>query len=1101
MTKHAKGALFALLLVFSTALSAFSGHITANTVWSSDVTITGDVYIDAGITLTIDPGVTVSFTKVDQNTDTIGDTDFFVDGRLLTLGTAAQPVIFTSNEASPAANDWAGIDFRNTGSVHSSLAYAQILYAWEAVNVEAKYIDISHCMIAYAGTYGMLVNNSYDGLVSIDGLTVYENGTYGVRVNAAGKINATNLISSSNATIGIWTVGTTSAIFGSSRSVSNGQEGVYISGAAPQFTNCDISSNGESGVVVETSTSNPTFTTCTISQNEDFGMEWANGCTGSVTYTEVINNAHAGFWVTSNTYPVINYCNIYGNGADTTALYLTEAIPSSSLYLTSSGTSSNYTLLMPMDKISQIHVSGYADHDSYSDDYTFSVCNGVGTVLYSYDNSNNSNDTSFNTWANVNNNTTNMQMYVTLYVYSVYSPYGRVTEVKYNIGNLPYQLATINTSSVINAGYNWWGQVNGVDGLVYRTVAGTVSYEGLQTAPVTTAGATLPDVAPTFYLTTPASMVINPTSLAIQWYDVDVDDNATIDLYYDTDHDTTGTLIAAGLSEDSVTDSYTWSFADTPHDIYYIYGVIDDGVNEPIVSYAPGRVQVGPLSAGMPDDAHGEAGESIQIPVEIVNSWSYYGIISFQFTLNYDLTLLTATGVTTAGTLSDSWTVNYNNAFPGQIQVNGFTTAPLETDGTLLYINFNVAGEMADYTTCALTFSEWTFNDGSATVVQDNGAFSVLNRYEITGMVDYYTNGEPIMGAQLDLTGREEDTVATNVAGDFEFDPHLAGNYVLTPSCGIVVPELTVTPYDASLTARYALGLVTFNNNQELAADVNADDTPTVYDAALIAQYSVGLITSFEAGAWAFDPESSTFELVGYPAVKEFLAIAIGDPSGNYSPSRALPQAWAVPAPQRVDGDNVALVLHCDEAFYSFLASVTFDPQAVEFVQARLGDNLDGFQLTSNVDGNVLRVGAFGTQAATAPQGAAELVFRVLDESLLESAFNMQYLLFDETTCGYVQTVATQGGTLVPMRTALAQNWPNPFNPVTTIAYSLAAPQQVTLEVFNVRGQLVTTLVNERQETGSYSLVWNADGQASGVYFYRLRTGDTVDVKKMLLLK
>ncbi len=98
------------------------------------------------------------------------------------------------------------------------------------------------------------------------------------------------------------------------------------------------------------------------------------------------------------------------------------------------------------------------------------------------------------------------------------------------------------------------------------------------------------------------------------------------------------------------------------------------------------------------------------------------------------------------------------------------------------------------------------------------------------------------------------------------------------------------------------------------------------------------------------------------------------------------------------------------------------------------------------------------------------------------------------------------GAPPVPVN-ALAQNYPNPFNPQTTIAFSLAARTRVRVDVFDVSGALVRTLVDETREAGSHSDVrWDGTDAArqpvaSGVYFYRLRAGDFSQTRKMVLLK
>ncbi|HPI72679.1 MAG TPA: T9SS type A sorting domain-containing protein, partial [bacterium] len=78
-------------------------------------------------------------------------------------------------------------------------------------------------------------------------------------------------------------------------------------------------------------------------------------------------------------------------------------------------------------------------------------------------------------------------------------------------------------------------------------------------------------------------------------------------------------------------------------------------------------------------------------------------------------------------------------------------------------------------------------------------------------------------------------------------------------------------------------------------------------------------------------------------------------------------------------------------------------------------------------------------------------------------------------------------------------NYPNPFNGLTAIEYSLSQPGRVRLSVFNIAGQCVATLVNGLQLQGSYRSVWDASEQASGLYFYRLQMNDFVQTRKMVL--
>jgi hypothetical protein len=84
---------------------------------------------------------------------------------------------------------------------------------------------------------------------------------------------------------------------------------------------------------------------------------------------------------------------------------------------------------------------------------------------------------------------------------------------------------------------------------------------------------------------------------------------------------------------------------------------------------------------------------------------------------------------------------------------------------------------------------------------------------------------------------------------------------------------------------------------------------------------------------------------------------------------------------------------------------------------------------------------------------------------------------------------------------SLGRNYPNPFNPATTIPFHLEKAGQVRLSVYNLAGHLVQRLVDGRWPAGSHKVVWNANGLSSGVYFFKLSSGSNVAVRQGLLLK
>jgi len=88
-----------------------------------------------------------------------------------------------------------------------------------------------------------------------------------------------------------------------------------------------------------------------------------------------------------------------------------------------------------------------------------------------------------------------------------------------------------------------------------------------------------------------------------------------------------------------------------------------------------------------------------------------------------------------------------------------------------------------------------------------------------------------------------------------------------------------------------------------------------------------------------------------------------------------------------------------------------------------------------------------------------------------------------------------------PTIISLFQNYPNPFNATTEIIYQLATDGPVKLEIFNLLGEKVETVVDEEQTPGEKSVIWDASGFSSGTYFCKLTAGDLTQIRRMTLLR
>ena len=204
---------------------------------------------------------------------------------------------------------------------------------------------------------------------------------------------------------------------------------------------------------------------------------------------------------------------------------------------------------------------------------------------------------------------------------------------------------------------------------------------------------------------------------------------------------------------------------------------------------------------------------------------------------------------------------------------------------------------------------------------------------------------------------------------------------------------------------------------------------------------------------------------------------------------------------------EVILTLEAAEPVLGVQFDLRYDPQELTFNGARtllpefsfdyrekgngvirgLLYNLTGAAVDANALTDII---GFDFTPVTGFTGTSTVTF---DEVILAGARGVKIPV--SATPGEVNTAA------VPTLTRLSDCWPNPFNPVTTIQYDLAHEGSVNIAVYDLRGRMVTELVNTVQPAGSYRLQWNARNHASGLYWLRFISQDYSQSQKLLLLK
>jgi len=203
-----------------------------------------------------------------------------------------------------------------------------------------------------------------------------------------------------------------------------------------------------------------------------------------------------------------------------------------------------------------------------------------------------------------------------------------------------------------------------------------------------------------------------------------------------------------------------------------------------------------------------------------------------------------------------------------------------------------------------------------------------------------------------------------------------------------------------------------------------------------------------------------------------------------------------------------------DENFFS--KSLSFQPSSVSVEYT--GEGEDFLSIKSLIFLSFIKTGSTWLSGArfwlvaanNAPlgtyNGGFEIIFRA---STKRDTLSRSITIVVSTT-----TSVEQVQKLIPTKFTLEQNYPNPFNPTTTIQYKIPTKSTTKLVVYNLLGEKVATLVDEEQQAGVYSVIWNGkddsgNNVASGIYLYRLEAGDPsigsgprfVQVKKLALVR
>ncbi len=285
---------------------------------------------------------------------------------------------------------------------------------------------------------------------------------------------------------------------------------------------------------------------------------------------------------------------------------------------------------------------------------------------------------------------------------------------------------------------------------------------------------------------------------------------------------------------------------------------------------------------------------------------------------------------------------------------------------------------------------------------------------------------------------------------------------------GDVSANFEVTSLDASLVLQHSVRLITLSNTAQLAADVSCNGKVSGFDAANILLYAASVISGFPGG-------------VTYNVPKE-----------------ALQNAGASLLIDSEDNKYCTYFLQISGVKDIISLSSEINHTGLDLVSVEKTSPTQNYLVEFNTIDNISCIEMAGITELEGTEEVLKLKFKKKTEKY---TINLNSVCLND-----IKIAVSSGEPAIPYEYKLHQNFPNPFNPVTTIKYDLPENSRIKLTIYNILGQEIKTLINERKQAGFHRLKWDGTGRngiqvSSGMYIYRIKAGDFVSTKKMVLLK
>lgn len=488
-----------------------------------------------------------------------------------------------------------------------------------------------------------------------------------------------------------------------------------------------------------------------------------------------------------------------------------------------------------------------------------------------------------------------------------------------------------------------------------------------------------------------------------------------------------------------------------------------------------------------------------------VSSLNGLNITSFQFQVNFDNTVIDIISINSSGTLTSGSTPTSNatNTTKTFLRVAWASASALSGSGTL----FNIRIKFKTSGTSPLTY---TVSDGGFTSVFGSPSQN-LTVTPVNGSASITTtNNPPVFTPVTDKTVKAGQTLTFQVsATDPEGQPltYTSSGVPSGASFNQGTRTFTWSPIESQVGDYNVTFFASDGTNTVsiiVKITVTSANTPPVFNPVGDQQINEGQLLSFQVVATDVDSDPLTYSISNQPQGATFTPangvfewLPMFTQSGVYNVTFSVTDGKAT--------TNMVVKITVVNVNRAPLFTVTMPDRTVQVHNVPVEFSFQYQAIDPDEDPLTYTI-------VNGPAGASINSAGLFKWSPAPSQASMMYLLTVQvsdgglsatTSCNITTSalVSVEDKDQLPSKFNLAQNYPNPFNPETTIEYSIPEDAFVSIKVYSMLGEEISTLVNSQKGPGTYRVQFDAKDLQSGIYFYKLVTNNYTSVRKMLYLR